>query len=76
MEGKRCAAAQSRTMKNTPLAFVQTGPMDPWLGPNAKGLLGRPGAPLVGNLPGLARARGPGPMSPRCLAQIVTPARD
>ena len=44
------------------------------LGFNAKGPPGRPGAPLVGNLSGLARARGPGPMSPRCLAQIVTPA--
>ena len=46
------------------------------LGPNAKGPPGRPGAPLVGNLSGLARARGPGPVSPGCLAQIVTPARD
>ena len=44
------------------------------LGFNAKGPPGRPGAPLVGNISGLARARGPGPMSPRCLAQIVTPA--
>ena len=70
-----CVTAVLLTLKNTPLAFVQAGPMDPWA-PMQKGLLGRPGAPLVGNLPGLARARGPGPMSPRCLAQIVTPARD
>ena len=71
----RCAASPGRGDHCEKIApHFCPGRSNGSLGLNAKGPLGRPGASKVGTLPGRARARGPGPMPPRCLAQIVTPA--